>query len=86
MTGLGILIGVAYTLRAMQKAFFGETESPPSGGHHELEPISVPERLGAAILIGVSLLIGLYPHLLLKIIVPSFDSPLFQWIRKGGAQ
>ena len=25
LPGLGILIGVAYTLRAMQKAFFGET-------------------------------------------------------------
>jgi hypothetical protein len=33
-------------------------------------------------LIGVSLLIGLFPGLLLKVIVPSFDSPLFEWLRR----
>jgi NADH-quinone oxidoreductase subunit M len=89
ITGVGIVIGVAYTLRAMQKAFFGEAEARPTeipGEHHELEPISIPERLGAVMLIGVALLIGLYPRLLLDVIVPSFDSPLFDWLRKGGAQ
>ena len=40
--------------------------------------------LGAALLIGVSLLIGLYPRLLLDAIVPSFNSPLFEWVKKGG--
>ena len=54
--------------------------------YEPIEPISVPERLGAVLLIGASLLVGIYPHVLLKIIVPSFDSPLFQWIQKGGAQ
>ena len=88
ITGVGIVIGVAYTLRAMQKAFFGEAEPQPAkppGDHHVLEPISVPERLGAAMLIGVSLLIGLYPRLLLDVILPSFHSPLFDWLRKGGS-
>ncbi len=86
ITGIGILIGVAYTLRAMQQAFFGESV-PAEGEHHEpMEPISVPERLGAMLLIGASLVVGLYPHVLLKVIVPSFDSPLFTWIQKGGAQ
>jgi NADH-quinone oxidoreductase subunit M len=85
VAGGGILVGVAYTWRAMQKAFFGEAPAdanPPQ----KLEPISIPERIGAAILIGASLVIGLYPHLLLRIIVPSFESPLFQWLRTGGAQ
>ncbi|MBC8095471.1 MAG: NADH-quinone oxidoreductase subunit M, partial [Akkermansiaceae bacterium] len=92
ITGVGILIGVAYTLRAMQKAFFGEgagetADKHASIEHNEpMEPISVPERLGAVLLIGASLLVGIYPHVLLKIIVPSFDSPLFQWIQQGGAQ
>lgn len=88
ISGAGILIGVAYTLRAMQKAFFGEAEPQATeahGEHHEFAPISVPERLGAVMLIGVSLLIGLYPRLLLDVIVPSFNSPLFDWLRKGGA-
>ena len=90
IAGLGILVGVAYTLRALQQAFFADhTEQPQSApatsnGHEELEPISVPERLGAFMLIGASLVIGLYPSLLLNRIVPSFSSPLFEGLRKVG--
>ncbi len=94
-TGVGILIGIAYTLRAMMKAFFGEVDAPDKSmaktngargtdEHHELEPISVPERLGAVMLIGVSLLVGLYPRILLDVIQKSFDSPLFDWVKRGG--
>jgi NADH-quinone oxidoreductase subunit M len=49
-----------------------------------LEPISVPERIGAAVLIATTLLIGLYPRLLLDLISQSFASPLFDWLPKGG--
>jgi len=87
ITGIGILIGVAYTLRAIQKAFFGEAEPQnPEMEPHPLQPISLPEKLGAVLLLGVSLVVGLYPKILLDVIVPSFDSPLFDWLRKGGAQ
>jgi NADH-quinone oxidoreductase subunit M len=89
VAGIGIVIGVGYTLRAIQKAFFGESELEPIEGRdaqHELEPISIPERLGAVMLIGVALVIGLFPRLLLDVIVPSFNSPLFDWLRKGGGQ
>jgi NADH-quinone oxidoreductase subunit M len=48
--------------------------------------ISIPERLGAVMLIGVSLVVGLYPRILLDVIIPSFNSPLFEWVKKGGAQ
>jgi len=99
ITGMGIVIGIAYTLRAMLKAFFGDVAADVSPRHseeesaalsraqpHESEPISVPERLGAVLLLGVSLLVGLYPRILLDVIVPSFNSPLFEWVKKGGAQ
>jgi len=91
LAGLGILVGVAYTLRALQKAFFAEEEAvafPALGlgdANPHLEPITTPERIGAAILMGTSLLIGLYPRLLLDLIVPSFSSPLFDGLRKAGA-
>ena len=49
-----------------------------------MPPISVPERIGAVLLIGASLLIGLCPRLLLDVIVPSFNSPLFDGLRKVG--
>jgi NADH-quinone oxidoreductase subunit M len=88
LAGLGILIGVAYTLRALQQAFFGDHESPAGhvngNGHATLEPISVPERIGGVILIGTSLLIGLYPRLLLDLIVPSFNSSLFDGLLRKG--
>jgi NADH-quinone oxidoreductase subunit M len=92
VAGLGVLIGVAYSLRALQRAFFKDHAAPaPAVGADEnappaLEPISVPERIGAAVLIGTSLLIGLYPTLLLDLISQSFSSPLFDWLAKGGVR
>jgi NADH-quinone oxidoreductase subunit M len=50
----------------------------------KLEPISVPERIGAVLLIGATLAIGLYPRLLLDLIAPSLNSPLFDGLRKAG--
>ena len=108
LAGVGILIGVAYTLRVVGKAFYSEvSEAEPSserrtpvrrerphveGEHAEsefgapLEPITIPERLGAALLIATTLLIGLYPRLLLDLIVPALNSPLFEAMRKGAGQ
>jgi len=90
VAGVGILFGVAYTLRALQMAFFGEQEPEanashptPGDAHAPTEPISVPERIGAAILIGTTLLIGVYPRLLLDLIVPSLHSPLFEGLRNA---
>ena len=103
LAGLGILIGIAYTLRVVGKAFYSETgeigaskaldhphpcplpqereKSPPV-----LEPITIPERIGAALLIATTLLIGLYPRLLLDLIVPALNSPLMARLLKGGGQ
>jgi NADH-quinone oxidoreductase subunit M len=85
LAGLGILVGVAYTLRAMQKSFFGDGGATAETGEaHPLPPITVPEKIGAIILIGTTLVIGLCPGLLLNLIVPSFDLPLFDGLLRGG--
>ncbi|HEY2457888.1 MAG TPA: NADH-quinone oxidoreductase subunit M [Candidatus Acidoferrum sp.] len=84
--GFGIVIGVAYTWRAMQKAFIGNPKIEPNEPHPPLPPISIPERIGAMILIAVSLAIGLYPQLLLNRIIPALSSPLFDGLRKGSWQ
>jgi NADH-quinone oxidoreductase subunit M len=91
IAGVGIVIGVAFTLRTLVKAFFGEAaEAPAAVKHHDhahdLEPISVPERLGAAMLIAVTFIVGIYPRVLLDVIVPAFGSSLFDALRKGGWQ
>jgi NADH-quinone oxidoreductase subunit M len=91
IAGFGILVGVAYTLRALQLAFFADHESVAADkvgaahAHSELAPISTPERVGAAVLIGTALLIGLFPGLLLDLIGPSFSSSLFDELRKVGS-
>ena len=85
IAGIGIVIGVAYTLRALLKAFFTDA-SISSGATHALEPITIPERIGAYILVATTLLIGIYPQLLLDVITPSFNSPLMHTFWKGAAQ
>jgi NADH-quinone oxidoreductase subunit M len=84
--GFGILMGVVYIWRAMQKAFFAEpsTVSAETQTHAPLPPITFPERLGAIILIATSVAIGLYPQMLLQVITPALNSPLFAGLRQGG--
>ena len=84
--GFGIVIGVVYIWRAMQKAFFSEARTAAHQPHEPLPPISLPERLGAIILIGASILVGIYPQMLLNVIMPALNSPLFEGLRKGSWQ
>jgi hypothetical protein len=49
-----------------------------------IEPISIPERCGAVLLLGATLAVGLYPRLLLDWIVPALQSEMFQGVVKGG--
>jgi NADH-quinone oxidoreductase subunit M len=82
LAGVGILIGIAFAWRAIDKAFFGDavTENAPAVS---LPGISWAERMGAAILMAATVAVGLYPRLLLDLIVPAFNSPLFDGLRKG---
>ena len=82
LAGLGIVIGAAYTMRAMLKAFFGE--QPAQQPAHPLPPISLPEQTGAILLMATTLVVGLYPRLLLDLIVPALRSPMFDGLRKAG--
>jgi NADH-quinone oxidoreductase subunit M len=83
--GVGIVVGVAYTWRAMQKAFF--SDALPSAHvleqehMHPLAPITWPEVTGVALLVGVSLAVGLYPKILLDQIEPAVKALL-----AGGGQ
>jgi NADH-quinone oxidoreductase subunit M len=85
LVGVGIVVGVAYILRAWQKAFYSDAPAGPSGRDHPLEPISVPERIGAVMLLAASLVIGLFPGLLLNWIQPCLSSSMFERLLKGGA-
>ena len=65
--GIGIVVGVAYTWRALQKAFFSDVlptahDLEEEHGWHDLAPITWPEVAGVACSLGVSLVVGLYPQ------------------------
>jgi NADH-quinone oxidoreductase subunit M len=92
IAGIGILVGVAYTIRTISRAFFsGETPEPAAHGvddphsHAAVEAISLPEKIGAAILMILTLLIGVQPRILLDLITPALSSPLFANLFKVGA-
>ncbi len=83
--GVGIVVGVAYTLRAMNQAFFGDAKPEHELAVPPTRPISLPEMIGAVLLIVCTLGIGLYPRILLDLIVPALHTDLFQAMWGGGA-
>jgi NADH-quinone oxidoreductase subunit M len=84
-SGIGIIVGVAYIWRALQKAFFSDTLPTPheleSEQAHKLAPITWPEYAGVALLGISTLVVGLYPRILLDQIEPAVKALL-----AGGAQ
>jgi NADH-quinone oxidoreductase subunit M len=75
--GIGVVVTVAFTLRALQRTFFasGAPVSAPA-----LDPITFPEKLGAFILMAATLAVGLFPSVVLDPILRSFGSPLMHGI------
>jgi NADH-quinone oxidoreductase subunit M len=82
LAGAGILVGIAFMVRVWIKAFFAENDA--KAAPIQIEPISMAERAGAFVLLGTTVLIGLWPGLLLNLITPTLHSPLFQPLWKGG--
>jgi len=84
-TGVGLVVGVAYTWRAMQKAFFSDRqptpEEHPKTGWPDLGAITWPEYAGVTLLVGVSLFVGLYPRILLDTIEPAVEALLAGGVR-----
>ena len=75
---IGAGFAVAYTLRALQRSFFpshAATAPAPAETHEPLPPITLPERLGAVILMATTLGVGLFPKVLIGPILHSFESP-----------
>ena len=95
---VGILIAAAFTLRAIQVSFFGNTgragpldppcheaNSPARPAIAPYPSITWPERAGALLLLGATIYLGLSPDTLLDWIRPALQSPAFHAILSGGA-
>jgi len=78
MAGIGIVIGVAYSLRALLTVFWPSNQGCPPLRHEPLPAITAQEKIGSVLLIGTSLIIGIYPRLILDLVVPSLHSPLLE--------
>jgi len=82
ITGIGMILVAAFTLRALVKSFFGD--GPRQEERVAVEPdwseqqtISLPEKIGACLLMFATLAIGLYPTLLLDQIQPAVEAMRF---------
>src|SRR5437762_382150 len=80
ITGAGMVLVAAFTLRALKQSFFGE--AGPEGevkkvaivtalNREEFNPITLAEKLGACLLMFATLAVGVYPKLLLDRIMPA---------------
>ena len=83
--GIGIVVGVAYTWRALQKAFFSDVlpsaEDHPRTGWPKFEAITWPEVAGTSLLVAATVVVGVYPRILLDTIEPAVKALL-----AGGVQ
>ena len=94
ITGAGMVLVAAFTLRALKKSFFEGGPAALSGGVKEfaassplmtspaerpihLEPVTIPEKLGAGLLMFTTVAIGIYPKFLLDRIQPAVEAMRF---------
>jgi NADH-quinone oxidoreductase subunit M len=82
VTGIGMVLVAAFTLRALVKSFFSGVRMPQ--GRVAVDPdwkepqaITLPEKCGACLLMFATLAVGLYPKLLLDRIQPAVEAMHF---------
>jgi len=86
ITGAGMVLVAAFTLRALKQSFFGEAEPSVQlqEGRVALDPdwneqqsITAAEKCGACLLMFTTVAVGLYPKLLLDRIMPAVEAMRF---------
>jgi NADH-quinone oxidoreductase subunit M len=89
VTGAGMVLVAAFTLRALKRTFFADATSVDVNSvarvtslSREFEPITMAERLGACLLMFATLAVGLYPKFLLDRIMPAVEA--LRLLKAGG--
>src|SRR3954452_4612150 len=83
IAGAGIVLVAAFTLRALKLSFFGEKDvqadvaTTATLNRAELNPITIPEKIGACMLMLTAVAIGVYPKLVLDRIMPAVETMRF---------
>ncbi len=86
ITGAGMVLVAAFTLRALKKSFFGDAISSVrmqegrvtlDADWNEPQNITAAEKIGACLLMLATLAVGLYPKFLLDRIMPAVEAMRF---------
>ena len=82
ITGVGMVLVAAFTLRALKRILLCECCLAQMKGRPPSRPMSncaitLPEKLGAGLLMFATLAVGLYPKLLLDRITPAVEAMRF---------
>jgi NADH-quinone oxidoreductase subunit M len=86
ITGAGMVLVAAFTLRALKQSFFGEQRSAVTDQQGPVavdadwnahQRITVAEKIGACLLMFTTVAVGLYPKILLDRIMPAAESMRF---------
>ncbi len=86
ITGVGMVLVAAFTLRALKQSFFGDARSTVQlqDGRVALDPdwndqqtVTAAEKFGACLLMFATVAVGLYPKLLLDRIMPAVEAMRF---------
>lgn len=77
IVGAGMVLVAAFTLRALKRSFFDSDASNPNASQSPLEPITIPEKVGAGLLMFATVAVGLYPRVLLDRIQPAVEAMRF---------
>jgi NADH-quinone oxidoreductase subunit M len=82
ITGAGMVLVAAFTLRALKKTFFSDVHQqqgrvPTDPDWNEQSAISLAEKWGAALLMIATFAAGVYPKFLLDRIAPAVEAMRF---------
>jgi NADH-quinone oxidoreductase subunit M len=86
ISGVGMVLVAAFTLRALKQAFFGDKDTEGESrkattvatfNRDEFNPITLAEKIGACMLMIATLGVGVYPKLLLDRIMPAVETMRF---------
>ncbi|HLW35019.1 MAG TPA: NADH-quinone oxidoreductase subunit M [Chthoniobacterales bacterium] len=77
IVGAGMVLVAAFTLRALKRSFFDADSTNSNPSQPPMEPITIPEKLGAGLLMFATLAVGLYPKILLDRIQPAVEAMRF---------
>ena len=77
IVGAGMVLVAAFTLRALKRTFFDSDPANANASQPPLEPITIPEKLGAGLLMLATVAVGVYPKMLLDRIQPAVEAMRF---------